>query len=84
MPTPSSSGVPPEHALVGAAIYVGVRLSLAGPATCAEGRLVVFESWTMTHGHFWRLLGAYVLAIFLAVSAEIAVLAAPDEVLRAA
>jgi hypothetical protein len=52
--------------LLGAAIYVGVRLSLAGPATCAEGRLVVFESWAMTHGHFWRLFGAYVLALFIA------------------
>jgi hypothetical protein len=61
-------------ALVGAAIYVGVRLSLAGPATCAQGRLVVFESWSMTQGHFWRLLGAYLLAMFLAVIVFLALL----------
>lgn len=52
-------------AAIGAFVFVGVRLSLAGPMTFAEGRLRVFESWSLTRGHFWRLLGAYVLAIIL-------------------
>jgi len=42
--------------------YLFVRLSLAGPATFSEGRLVVFRSWPRTHGQFWPLLGAYVMA----------------------
>jgi hypothetical protein len=49
-------------AAVAAILYLFVRLSLAGPATFAQGRLVVFKSWPLTHGHFWKLLGAYVMA----------------------
>ncbi|HEX6866129.1 MAG TPA: hypothetical protein VF122_02750 [Caulobacteraceae bacterium] len=48
-------------------IFVAVRLSLAGPMTFAERRLRVFESWTLTRGHFWRLAGTYVLAVALAL-----------------
>lgn len=48
-------------------IFVIVRFSLAGPMTFAEGRLRIFASWTLTRGNFWRLLGAYVLALALIV-----------------
>lgn len=48
-------------------VFVIVRFSLAGPMTFAEGRLRIFQSWTLTRGAFWRLLGAYVLALALIV-----------------
>lgn len=48
---------------LGIIIYVLVRLSLAPVATFAERRLAVFESWTLTRGYFWPLLGAYALAL---------------------
>jgi len=48
---------------MGVLVYVLVRLSLAPVATFAERRLAVFESWTLTRGHFWTLLGAYLLAL---------------------
>jgi len=48
-----------------ATAYLFVRLSLAGPATFSEGRLIVFRSWRRTHGQFWPLLGAYVMAAAL-------------------
>jgi hypothetical protein len=47
----------------GVLVFILVRLSLAPVATFAERRLAVFESWTLTRGQFWRLLGAYGMAL---------------------
>lgn len=46
-------------------LYPWVRLSLAGPMTLDTGRVVLFRSWGLTHGHFWRLLGTYLLTFIL-------------------
>lgn len=48
---------------MGLVVFILVRLSLAPVATFAERRLAVFESWRLTRGQFWRLLGAYLLAL---------------------
>ena len=48
---------------LGLVIFVLVRLSLAPVATFAERRMAVFESWSLTRGHFWRLFSAYALAL---------------------
>ena len=50
----------------GAAIWAFVRLSLAAPMTFVTGELHLIRAWTLTRGQFWRLLGAYVLALGLA------------------
>ena len=57
------AGTAGVFAVIGIVVYVLVRLSLAPVATFAERRLAVFESWGLTRGHFWPLLGAYVLAL---------------------
>jgi hypothetical protein len=46
--------------------WVGVRLSLAAPASVGEGRFVIFESWKMTKGRFWTLFVGYLLFFVIA------------------
>jgi hypothetical protein len=43
-------------------IWIGVRLSLATPMSFGERRIAIRESWRLTQGHFWSILGMLVLA----------------------
>jgi hypothetical protein len=43
-------------------IWLAVRLSLAIPITMAERRIAIFDSFGLTRGRFWSLLGMAVLA----------------------
>ena len=36
---------------------------MSAPAAFAEHRLAIFDSWRLTKGQFWKLAGAYILAI---------------------
>lgn len=54
-------------ALFCAAIFVLVRLSLAAVITFAERRISVFDSWGMTNGRFWPLLGMYLLVFVFSI-----------------
>ena len=50
------------------ALWLGVRLSLAGPMTFAERRVRLFASWGLTRRRFWSLFGCYLLAfVFLTI-----------------
>lgn len=49
---------------LGLAVFVAVRLSLAPVITFDRRRLAIFDSWALTKGVFWKLLGAYVLTFF--------------------
>lgn len=63
-------GVPPAAALApGFALIVAVqvRLSLVGVVAQAEGKISLPRSVRMTAKNFWRLLGAYVLLIAIAL-----------------
>jgi len=64
-------GVVGGLALVCAIIFVAVRLSLALPMTFAEKRIRIFESWSLTKGRFWGLLGMFVLAVVFAIIVSI-------------
>lgn len=57
-------------------IYIGMifatlvfwtKFSFAGPMTFNDGRIRIFESWSATKGHFWPLLGCYVVAGVLGI-----------------
>lgn len=43
-------------------IWLLVRLSLAVPMTLAEKRIVLFDSFSLTKGHLWPLLGMAIIA----------------------
>ena len=53
-------------------LWIAVRLSLASVHTFAEGRFHVVGYWRLTRGHFWRLLGSYVLVFLLIVGFVVA------------
>jgi hypothetical protein len=53
--------------LLAGLVFFAVRLSLAGVMTFAERRLRVFDSWRLTRGRFWKLLGCYLLTLLLII-----------------
>ncbi len=46
-------------------VWIGVRLSLAPPMTFVTGELRILESWALTRGKAFSLIGAYGLALIL-------------------
>lgn len=50
---------------VAAIIWLAVRLSLAVPMTVAENRFAFFDSFSLTRGRFWSLLGMAVIAFVM-------------------
>ncbi len=56
------------YALIGvASMWLGTKMSFAGPDTFSRRQLSVFRSWGLTKDRFWGLLGCYFLAFFLAL-----------------
>lgn len=64
-------------------LWVGLRLSMAGPMTLAEGKFRLFESWAFTKGRAWKLFwtmllpAALLLGLYLFVVAGLMFLWAP-------
>jgi len=48
-------------------VFLGVRLSLASPATFQTARIDLAASWSLTKGRFWPILGTYLLAFVLVI-----------------
>lgn len=46
-------------------LWLGLRLSLAIPITVAERRIAIFDSFAMTKGRFWPLLGMGIIAVLM-------------------
>jgi hypothetical protein len=55
--------------------WLFVRFSMALPMTFAEQRFRLFESWAMTRGQTWRLIGVGLLLIGIVLALELALLA---------
>ncbi|MFA4892641.1 hypothetical protein [Brevundimonas sp.] len=52
-------------------IWLSVRLSLAVPITVAERRFAFFDSFKLTKGRFWPLLGMAVLALVMVMLVQL-------------
>lgn len=68
----------------GVLIWVALRLSLAAPMTFADAQFRLFESWTLTRGQGWRLLGMALLVVIFILLMEMLVGAAAFGVVVAA
>lgn len=66
-------------AAAGGLIWLAVRLSLAVPITFAEKRIAIFDSFALTRGRLWPLLGMAVIAGVLSLLVALlgSVVAAP-------
>jgi hypothetical protein len=52
-------------------VWLAVRLSLAVPITVAERRFAFFDSFNLTKGRFWPLLGMAVLAVVMVLLVQL-------------
>lgn len=52
-------------------VWLSVRLSLAVPITVAEKRFAFFDSFGVTRGRFWPLLGMAVIAVVMVLLVEL-------------
>lgn len=59
---------------LGLFFYVAIRMSLAPAITFDRGRLAILDSWSITRGQFWRLVGAYLLAVCCVIVVAILVM----------
>jgi hypothetical protein len=57
----------------GVLIWLALRLSMAAPMTFADNQFRLFESWTLTKGQGWRLLGVALLVVVFVLGLEILV-----------
>jgi hypothetical protein len=55
-------------AALGALIFVFVRLSLVYPLVLLRRRITIDDSWEATRGHFWSLLGTYILLALISLA----------------
>lgn len=59
-------------ALLCVMLFLWVRLSLAYPLTLLRRRIALGEGWRLSSGHFWPLLGAYLVLMVAVIGVSLA------------
>jgi hypothetical protein len=52
-------------------LFFWVRVSLAFPLTLMRGRFVLAEAWRLSRGHFWTMLGGYLVLMLIILAIAI-------------
>ena len=52
--------------IIGFSAWLMVRFALAGPLTILQRKVVIGPAWRLSRGHFWQLLGAYIVVMLIA------------------
>lgn len=60
---------------IGVVVWSAVRMSLAWAVSFDQKRISLFSTWRLTKGHFWSVLGAYLLAAVLTIVVSLAAMA---------
>jgi hypothetical protein len=55
-------------------VWISVKLSLAAALTVRHGDIKIFESFSASKGHFWKLFGSYLFLILIYIVAALALL----------
>jgi len=68
--TAAGGGAVMASVLIGLVIFIlsawlMTRLALAGPMTILERKIVIGPAWRLSRGHFWQLLGAYIVIMLI-------------------
>lgn len=58
-------------ALVAVGVWLAARFSLAVPITLAEKRIAIFDSWGVTKGRVWAIIGMAILAFIMTIVVSI-------------
>jgi hypothetical protein len=62
-------------AFIGVAVWLSLRMMMASPMSFDDNAFRLFESWSFTRGHTWKMLGLLLVQILIVVVVYLVVIA---------